>query len=297
VKAQLLDESPDEIGIPPLPSPEDESYDDDIRRCLANHRGNDAYSLAWAYLLGDRTPDKETKLAFLYAAFIAYTANDAVTDDYWQKKFGRLASFAIAVSDAWRIDCDGAMDVFNDWAKSEGFASFEAFTLQKSKGLKGSPIPLVKTALKGVRESDRVAPAEYTLAPLESESVTREPKHKKFAISEVLTAIGSITMVITVLVGFTVVATLLIIGGVWLSATLLPILNISFGVVFLACLFVLVPLAFFHPTRGFAGIGPRSCPCRERVGAGISCGQVAECQDAIRLAVEFRTIVLPLVKK
>src|SRR6516225_5405321 len=50
-----------------------------------------------------------------------------------------------------------------------------------------------------------------------------------------------------------------------------------------------------HQSGGLARIGPLSRPCADRVGAGVSRSQVAECQDAVRLAVEFSTIVLPLV--
>ena len=74
-------------------------------------------------------------------------------------------------------------------------------------------------------------------------------------MKEALKNIGSIALGIAIFAGLFVLAVFFIKGGVWLSERLLPILSVVSGFAFLACLFVLVPLAVFHPTRGFAGVG------------------------------------------
>ena len=73
-------------------------------------------------------------------------------------------------------------------------------------------------------------------------------------MKEALKNIGSFALGIAIFIGVIVLAVFFIKGGVWLSEKLLPILSILSGFAFLACLFVLVPLAVFHPTRGFAGV-------------------------------------------
>jgi hypothetical protein len=74
-------------------------------------------------------------------------------------------------------------------------------------------------------------------------------------MKETLKSIGYFAVGIVVTVGVIILALLFIRGGVWLSEKLLPILSVVSIYAFLACLFILVPLAVFHPTRGFAGTG------------------------------------------
>jgi hypothetical protein len=74
-------------------------------------------------------------------------------------------------------------------------------------------------------------------------------------MKETLKSIGCFAIGIAVMVALVTLALLFIRGGVWLSEKLLPILWVASGWAFLACLFILIPLAVFHPTQGFAGTG------------------------------------------
>jgi len=72
-------------------------------------------------------------------------------------------------------------------------------------------------------------------------------------MKESLKSIGHFAMAMAIMVCIVVLMLLFIRGGVWLSEKLLPILMVVSTYAFLACLFIFVPLAVFHPTRGFAG--------------------------------------------
>lgn len=74
-------------------------------------------------------------------------------------------------------------------------------------------------------------------------------------MKEKLKAIGGGALAILFMVIGITVLVFFITGGVWLSERLLPTMSVATGWAFVACLFVLVPLAVFHPTRGCAGVG------------------------------------------
>lgn len=74
-------------------------------------------------------------------------------------------------------------------------------------------------------------------------------------MKDILKVVGSFALGIVIFVVLIVLALFFIKGGLWLSDKLLPILLVASGWAFVACLFILVPLAVFHPTRAFAGIG------------------------------------------
>src|ERR1019366_3405758 len=74
-------------------------------------------------------------------------------------------------------------------------------------------------------------------------------------MKETLKGIGAFALTILVMVAIVTIAIFFIKGGVWLSEKLLPIMSVATGWAFAACLFIVVPLAVFHPTRGYAGVG------------------------------------------
>ena len=74
-------------------------------------------------------------------------------------------------------------------------------------------------------------------------------------MKEALKNVGNIALGIAILVGVIVIAVFFIKGGLWLSEKLLPVLSVLSGFAFLACLFVLLPLALFQPTRPFGVVG------------------------------------------
>lgn len=67
--------------------------------------------------------------------------------------------------------------------------------------------------------------------------------------------IGGFACGILFMVAAITIAAFLIEGGVWLSEKLLPLMSVATGWAFTACIFILVPLAVFHRTRGYAGVG------------------------------------------
>ena len=78
---------------------------------------------------------------------------------------------------------------------------------------------------------------------------------KATTVKDGLKSIGSCALSLAIGVAMIVLAIFFIKGGVWLSQKLLPVVSGISGLAFLVCLFILTPLAVFHPTRGFAGVG------------------------------------------
>jgi hypothetical protein len=82
-----------------------------------------------------------------------------------------------------------------------------------------------------------------------------EEKRDNLNMKNVLKVIGGFALWLVLFAGGLVLAIFFIKGGVWLSEKLLPILSVISALSFLACILVLVPLAVFRRTQGFAGIG------------------------------------------
>lgn len=97
----------------------------------------------------------------------------------------------------------------------------------------------------------------YGLAELCGKSGATGPEEKKsyFNMKDSLKTIGGFALSLLALVGGWLLVMLIIKGGVWLSAKLLPILSVISAYSFFACILILVPLAVFRRTQGFAGIG------------------------------------------
>jgi hypothetical protein len=74
-------------------------------------------------------------------------------------------------------------------------------------------------------------------------------------MKDLLKCIGALAVGAVFLVALVCLGLLFIFGGIWLSAKVMPILAVVSGYTFLACVFVLVPMAVFHTTRAIAGIG------------------------------------------
>src|SRR5436305_5327435 len=74
-------------------------------------------------------------------------------------------------------------------------------------------------------------------------------------MKEAIKGVGAIALGLAILVGVLVLALLFINGGVWLGDKIYPALFMVSVITFLVCLFILIPMAVFHPTRGIAGLG------------------------------------------
>ncbi len=71
----------------------------------------------------------------------------------------------------------------------------------------------------------------------------------------ILKSIGGFLLAIAGIVGITLVAFLLITGGAWLADKAYPWLILLFTLALGISIFILLPLAIFRRTRGFAGLG------------------------------------------
>lgn len=74
-------------------------------------------------------------------------------------------------------------------------------------------------------------------------------------MKEALKSLAGFAILAAVFLGCIALAVLFIKGGVWLGEILLPSLYLGSILVFVLCLLFLVPLAVFHSTRGWAGLG------------------------------------------
>jgi len=74
-------------------------------------------------------------------------------------------------------------------------------------------------------------------------------------MKEKFKSIGSVLLGIGIFIGIILLAAFFIRGGIWLSEILYPWLVMISAIALLICILVLLPLAFFHKTRGFSSLG------------------------------------------
>jgi len=74
-------------------------------------------------------------------------------------------------------------------------------------------------------------------------------------MSQFLKTIGSLAFGVVAFVALIVVIFLLVQGGAWLADKAYPILIILVVIALVITVFIPLPLAIFHKTRGFAGVG------------------------------------------
>ena len=74
-------------------------------------------------------------------------------------------------------------------------------------------------------------------------------------LMNILKSIGGFLLAIAGIVGLTLAAFLLVTGGAWLADKAYPWILVLFALALGISIFILLPLAIFHKTRGFAGIG------------------------------------------
>lgn len=71
----------------------------------------------------------------------------------------------------------------------------------------------------------------------------------------ILKSIGGFLLAIAGMVAMILVIFLLVTGGAWLADKVYPWLILLFALALGISIFILLPLAIFHRTRGFAGLG------------------------------------------